>query len=63
MVNSVHCMSLQNSDYIVIENDMNRIRKQYLHFKSLSQDKLEKEKDMSDWSDLINLRFCHERDV
>ena len=63
---SVHSMSLQHSKYVVIENEMKRIQKQYQYIKGEGQEQGVDnflDSDINAFNGKLNLRFCHERDV
>ena len=61
---SEHPVSLQKSEYIMIENDIERIRKQYEHFQQATTDEQRNEwQQLCGYSGKLNLRFCHEDEV
>lgn len=61
---SEHPCSLQRSEYIVVENDLDRIRRQYEHFQGgKSEEQRKAWAELCGYSGKLNLRFCHEDEV
>lgn len=61
---SEHPCSLQRSEYIMIENDMERIRRQYEHFQGgKSEEQRQQWAELCGYSGKLNLRFAHEDEV